>query len=90
MEPDSCSPVGNVQAKADLYSIHSISATRLRRTFLSQAEPRFDLELFKLSITFSSTLTGHLSQQKGDPLWVALVWLASAAKDLAQRAPTEG
>jgi hypothetical protein len=45
---------------------------------------------FKLSITFCSTSSGRLSNEKGDPFWVALVWLASAARDLAQGAPSEG
>jgi len=45
---------------------------------------------FKLSITFCSTSSGRLSKEKGDPFWVALVWLASAAWDLAQGAPSEG
>jgi hypothetical protein len=45
---------------------------------------------FKLSITFRSTSSGRLFKQKGDPFWVALVWLASAARDLAQGAPSEG
>jgi hypothetical protein len=35
-------------------------------------------------------LSGRLRNKKGDPLWVALIWLASAAKHLAQGTPSEG
>jgi hypothetical protein len=35
-------------------------------------------------------LSGRLRNKKGDPLWVALIWLASAAKGLAQGALSEG
>jgi hypothetical protein len=46
------------------------------RVFLSQAGPRFDLDLFKLSITFVLSLTETLRRRKRRPGWVALVWLA--------------
>jgi hypothetical protein len=44
---------GKVQAKAHAYCQRSFSR-RAPRVFLSQAGPRFGLELFKLSITFGS------------------------------------
>jgi hypothetical protein len=44
--------------------------------FLSQAGPRFDLDLFKLSITFVLALTETLRTRKRRPGWVALIWLA--------------
>jgi hypothetical protein len=58
--------------------------------FLSQAGPRFDSELFQAEHHLLFDILGRLSDEKGDPVWVALVWLASAAKDLAQEAPSEG
>ena len=44
---------GKAQAKADAYCERSFSRRALR-VFLSQAGPQFDLERFKLSITFGS------------------------------------
>jgi hypothetical protein len=67
-----------------------ISSTRLQRIFLSQAGPRFDLELFQAEHHLLFDVVWSPSNKKGDPLWVALVWFASAAKDLAQGAPSEG
>jgi hypothetical protein len=45
-----------------------ISQRAAAEIFLSQAGPRFDFELLKLSITFCSTSSGRLSKQKGDPV----------------------
>jgi hypothetical protein len=69
---------------------HSISSARLQRIFLSQAGPRFDSELFQAEHHLLFEIVWSPSNKKGDPLWVALVWLASAARDLAQGAPSEG
>ena len=69
---------------------HWISSTRLQRIFLSQAGPRFDLELFQAEHHLLFDVVWPPFQQKGRPALVALVWLASAAKDLAQGAPSEG
>ena len=89
MEPDPCSPTGNSQAKADAYSPMDFQHTAAE-IFLSQAGPRFDLELFQAEHHLLFDVLWRPSNKKGDPLWVALVWLASAAKDLAQGAPSEG
>ena len=67
-----------------------ISSTRLQRIFLSQAGPRFDLELFQAEHHLLFDVVWPPFQQKRRPALVALVWLASAAKDLAQGAPSEG
>jgi hypothetical protein len=56
-----------------------LSATR-RGVFLSQAGPRFDLELFKLSIT-SVSVVGAASETKKATRWVALVWLVMRLGD---------
>jgi hypothetical protein len=90
LEPDPCSPVGNVHAKAGAYSTIAFPATRLQRIFLSQAGPRFDSELFQAEHHLLFEIVWPPSNKKGDPLWVALVWLASAGRDLAQAAPSEG
>jgi hypothetical protein len=44
--PIPCSPAGNAQAKADAYSPMDFQRTATE-IFLSQAGPRFDLELFQ-------------------------------------------
>src|SRR5439155_11958168 len=67
-----------------------ISQRAASEIFLSQAGPQFDFELLKLSITFCLTLSGRPFNKKATRSGVALVWLASAARDLAQRAPSEG
>jgi hypothetical protein len=89
LEPDSCSPTGNAQAKADAYSPLDFQHTA-QRIFLSQAGPRFDLELFQAEHHLLFDVVWPPFQQKRRPALVALVWLASAAKDLAQGAPSEG
>ena len=67
---------GKVQAKADAYCQRSFSRQALR-VFLSQAGPQFDLAFFKLSITFwFRRRLIAFKNEKGDPVWVALVWLA--------------
>jgi hypothetical protein len=80
---------GKEQAKADAYCQRSFSRHALR-AFLSQAGPQCGLERFKLSITFGLRRGRSPSKRKRRPGWVALVWLRSAARDLACGAPSEG
>jgi hypothetical protein len=81
---------GNAQAKADAYSSLDFSARGRRDLSLSGGASISIQNCFKLSITFCSTSSGRLSNKKATHFWVALVWLASAARDLAQGAPSEG
>jgi hypothetical protein len=62
-EPRACRE--KEQANANAYPPALIQRTRAR-VFLSQAGPRFDLELLELSITPLSNVV--LTKQKGDPL----------------------
>jgi len=61
-----------------------------RRGSFSQAGPRFDLELFKLSIPLVPTLADRLQKQRRRPGWVALDWLVDEARELARTPPSEG
>jgi hypothetical protein len=81
---------GNAQAKADAYSPLDFSARGCRDLSLSGGASISIQNCFKLSITFCSTSSGRLSNEKGDPFSGRPRLLASAAKDLAQRAPSEG
>jgi hypothetical protein len=47
---------------------HRISSTRLQRIFLSQAGPRFDLELFQAEHHLLFDVVWPPSNKKGDPL----------------------
>jgi len=89
LEPDSRLPDGKAKAKADAYSPMTFPSAAAE-IFLSQAGPRFDLERFQAEHhpLFGSCLVAF--QQKRRPALVALVWLASAARGLAQGAPSEG
>jgi len=79
----------NAQAKADAYSSSDFQRTTAE-IFLSQAGPRFDSELFQAEHHLLFDILWPPLQRKRRPIWVALVWLASAARDLAQGAPSEG
>jgi hypothetical protein len=63
LEPDFCLPAGKAQAKADAYSPMAFPSAAAE-IFLSQAGPRFDLELLKLSITFCLDLVWSPFQRK--------------------------
>ena len=54
--------------------VGAISSAECRGVFLSQAGPRFELELFKLSITFLVSVVIASENDEGDPMWVALDW----------------
>src|SRR5882724_8420072 len=75
LEPDPCSPARKAQAKADTYSAVAFPAHGCRGSFSLRRGLDSIQSCFKLSITFCSTLSGRLPNKKGDPLWVALVWL---------------
>jgi hypothetical protein len=65
---------GKAQAKANaIASVHFRCTTP--KVFLSQAGPRFDLELVQAEhhLCFRS-LTDRLPKRKRRPMWVALVW----------------
>ena len=65
---------------------------RALRVFLSQAGPRFDLELSQAEHHLLGFVRGVIAfgQQKRRPGWVALVWLAMRLEDLARIPPSEG
>jgi hypothetical protein len=67
LEPDPCSPNGNSQAKADAYSPLDFQHTAAE-IFLSQAGPRFDLELFQAEHHLLFDVVWPPSNKKGDPL----------------------
>jgi hypothetical protein len=46
------------------------------RAFLSQAGPRFDLELVQAEHHLGLDGLIAFGHKKGDPFWVALIWLA--------------
>jgi hypothetical protein len=83
-------PAGKEQDKAGAYSPMAFPSARLQRILLSQAGPRFDSELFQAEHHLLFDVVWSPSNKKGDPLRVALAWLASAARDLAQRSSSEG
>jgi hypothetical protein len=90
LEPDPCAPAGKAQAKADANSAIAFPARGCRESFSLRRGLDSIQSCFKLSITFCSKIVWSPTNKKGDPVWVALVWLASAARDLAQGAPSEG
>jgi hypothetical protein len=65
-------------------------SARLQRSFSLRRGLDFDSELFQAEHHLLFDILWPPLQTKGDPFWVALVWLASAARDLAQGAPSEG
>ena len=65
------------RAKADAYSPMAFPSTRLQRSFSLRRGLDFDLERFQAEhhLLFGLGLVAR-SNEKGDPLWVALVWFA--------------
>jgi hypothetical protein len=89
LEPEPRHRCEKGQAKAKAYS-PTLFRVLTPRVFLSQAGPRFDLELVqaehhlwfrRLAIAFKTTKA---------TLWVALARLRNAARDLARTPPSEG
>ena len=77
MEPDRHAPfLENRRLKQTLIASVYFQRAALR-VFLSQAGPRFDLELVQAEHhLLVPTLAGRLLTQKKATRWVALVWLA--------------
>jgi hypothetical protein len=67
-----------------------ISSTRLQRIFLSQAGPRFDLELFQAEHHLLFDVVWSPPTKKATRFGSPSSGLLSAARDLAQGAPSEG
>ncbi len=68
LEPDPCSPVGNVHAKAGAYSAVGFPALGCRESFSLRRGLDSIQSCFKLSITFWSTLSGRLPTKKATRL----------------------
>ena len=82
--------LGNPQAKAHANVRAQIPVPSARAVFLSQAGPRFVLELVQAEHHLCSSWVVALQNDKGDPVWVALDWLCYAASGLACMPPSEG